>query len=564
LAWKYAHELVTQYSDFAPIEQAQSFVEITESFLLSEAEKMVGVTVLTTSEKLNLMVQHDQVRFYTESGYPEAAISAAEAFLEQFPDGIPVLNNLSLSQFIAGNAEQAIATAQKVLELEPDNVHALGNLTRFTFLTGLSEQAKQYASRLQQITGDDPDVATKKVEALAFLGDDQGIRAVYKQAKAQHDELNPLLLHLAAVAHYRLGKEKTAWRLWQKAVELAPSLQMAQESLAERHLPVGDRDIPWYWPLSYWFSDDFHRALKKSVGKNLRRKSNKSVERLMRSLLAERPYLLQLFPDMLERGDRATREFVLNIIRIADTPELRQTLYDFALSQYGADDLRLEAIHFIRQDHPELLPENEQVPMWLKGRQTEMFLMDFEVTDEPELMEGVSEEILEKYEAAYDLLMNDKPEGAEPLLQEIIAAAPEFYTAYNQLAVAYEQQGRPEEAWALIEETHARFPDYLFARVALARILIQEKRIEEASDLLTPLLRRRKLHISEFRSLARAQMDLALVDGHPEAARSWWEMWQQMEEDNPELDEWQMRIDGPGKLRGTFTRLLRRQSKNRR
>jgi tetratricopeptide (TPR) repeat protein len=103
-------------------------------------------------------VQHDQVRFYTESGYPEAAIPVAESLLEQFPDRIPVLNNLSLSQFMAGNTEQAIATAQKVLGLEPNNVHALGNLTRFTYLSGLSEQAKQYASRLQQITDDSPDM----------------------------------------------------------------------------------------------------------------------------------------------------------------------------------------------------------------------------------------------------------------------------------------------------------------------------------------------------------------------------------------------------------------------
>ncbi|NIP32658.1 tetratricopeptide repeat protein, partial [Candidatus Saccharibacteria bacterium] len=71
------------------------------------------------------------------------------------------------------------------------------------------------------------------------------------------------------------------------------------------------------------------------------------------------------------------------------------------------------------------------------------------------------------------------PESAEELLQEIIDEAPEFYSAYNQLTVAYQMQGEHEKARTLVEKTHDRFPDYLFARVALARMLIQDRQTEE-------------------------------------------------------------------------------------
>ncbi|NIP32657.1 hypothetical protein GWO25_02015, partial [Candidatus Saccharibacteria bacterium] len=92
---------------------------------------------------------------------------------------------------------------------------------------------------------------------------------------------------------------------------------------------------------------------------------------------------------MLEYGDRMTREFVLNFIRVVNTPEVIQILYDFAHDRYGADDIRFEAMQFISENYREMLPEDKQVKMWVNGQQTELVLLDFEITFEPELIEGV-------------------------------------------------------------------------------------------------------------------------------------------------------------------------------
>lgn len=562
LAWYFAKELTTKHPDFAHIEQVQSLLAGLEPKLLEEAEGMVD-TAVSPEETLNLMVQHDRVRFYTESGHPEAAILAAEAFLEKVPNVVPILNNLSLSQFITGDITQATATAEKVLAQDPDNFHALSNLVRYCVLTARFDQAREYGRRLEQVTSDKADLESKRAEAFAFLGDDNQVRAAYDRATAKGSSGDALLLHLAAAATYRLGDEKSAWRLWQNALKQMPSFDMAQSSLADKRLPVGERHVPWYWSFSYWFPQDLAQLFSKHLGKNVQRTSAGAVEKGVKALLAERPYLPQLFPHMLEFGDRAAREFVLNFIRAVETPELLQLLYDFARSPHGSDDLRLEAIQFISQKHPEMLPENKEAPMWLKGKQSDMFMLGFEISDEPRPVPGIPEEILQKHEQAAYFIIEDKLEAAEQLLQDIIAAEPGFYSAYNQLALVYERQGRAKEARALIEETHARFPDYLFARVTLARILTQEKRLEEARDLLEPVLRLSKLHISEFRALARAEMDLALANNQVEGARDWLEMWRQMEEDNPELLRWQMRIDGPDKLMGDFQKLLGRSRKKK-
>ena len=119
---------------------------------------------------------------------------------------------------------------------------------------------------------------------------------------------------------------------------------------------------------------------------------------------------------------------LLALIEVGQQIQDWHTFADFAQSRYSSDDLRLEAVQFISQYYPAMLPEDKQVPMWINGQQTELFMLGFEITDEPEGIEGVSEETLAKYETTYDLLMDDKLEEAEVLLQEIITEAPLFHS----------------------------------------------------------------------------------------------------------------------------------------
>lgn len=560
LAWHYARELVAQYPHYTHIKQVHTFVEIANPLIEQEIEETMGDTGFTQEEKIELRILHDRVRFLTESSRYAEAIEAAEQLLEKMPTMLPVLNNLSMSQFMVGDVSAAITTAQNVLAQAPDNFHALGNLVRFHVLTGQFEPAQVYASQLEQVHSDSLDLPTKQAEAFAFLGDDANVWAAYERAKASDAPMNPLLLHLAAVASFRLGEEKRAWKLWQQADSLFPHFEMVEGSLAERRLPTGERHVPWYWPFGYWFPQDFNQLLEKYLGRATRLNDNEILQ-AMNGLLAERPYLPQLFPHILERGDRAAREFVVTFIRVLHTPELVPILYTFAQSPYGPDALRLDASQIVSRHQPSLLPENRQMPMWIKGKQTEIFQLGFEISDEPELWDGVSHEILDKYAETYDLLVAGESDAAEPLLHEIIAAAPHFYSAYNQLAVVYERQGRRQEARALVEDTHARFPDYLFARAALSQFLAQDGRIEEAREMIAPLLRLTRLHISEFKALARAQMGIALADNQPDAARAWLEMWRDVDEDDPELRHWQIRLEGPGKLLDGFQNLMKRRRK---
>lgn len=563
LAYHFAHMLATQHPDFDSIEQVLSFIEDSEPRLLEMAQTVEGMPDLAPPDKLNLMLQHEQIRFYTESGHPQKGIVLAASLLQQAPNLAPVLNNLSLAYAMVGDMEAAMAAAAKILADFPQNAHALSNMVRFAFWRGQFDQAQQYGDRLAQLDSDNPDLLMKQVEAFAVLGDDARVRQAYERAKKlKHAIFPPVILHLAATAYMRQGDEKTAWRLWQEAVKQSPDFEMAQRCLAEKRLPPGERHVPWYWSLGYWGLDDLLNSIKQIADRGGRRSSEAALKQIMLAYLQEKPYLPRLFSYMFERGDESAREFALTYISAVRTPELLQTLYDFGTSQYGTDKLRARALQFLSENHPEILPADRQVPAWINGQQTEVQLLGFEITDEPEVMD-LPEGVLERHEAAYDLLSRGKLAAAEALLHEIIAAAPDFPSARHHLAVVYERQGRGKEARALVEETHARFPDYFFARAALAQMWAQERRIEEAKEIVTPLLQRTKLHISEFRALARAQMEIALAADLLDGARSWLSMWQQVDKKNPELAFWQRRVNSLSRPPTPVERFLARRRQKR-
>lgn len=58
-------------------------------------------------------------------------------------------------------------------------------------------------------------------------------------------------------------------------------------------------------------------------------------------------------------------------------------------------------------------------------------------------------------------------------------------------------------------------------------------------------------------------MDIALANDQPETARAWLEMWQQVDEDNPEIAEWEMRLAGPNQLLASLQKLIGRGRKLR-
>ena len=230
------------------------------SWLLAEMEPFVNEEVtrlgLGGADGLECLTLHDQVRSLVAQGRFGRAREVAEELAKRRPRFAPAYNNGAEACYHDGRLAQAIDLAQRLLALEPDNVFALANLVRFLTASGKVEDARRHAERLKALELPAKALAVKQAEALAWLGDDAGVLAVFERGRglegADGPEDDALLDHLAAVAAYRQGREDQARRSWRSALRAVPDFELARTNLDDLDRPVGERNAPWSYSFEYY------------------------------------------------------------------------------------------------------------------------------------------------------------------------------------------------------------------------------------------------------------------------------------------------------------------------
>jgi tetratricopeptide (TPR) repeat protein len=508
--------------------------------LQSAFQKEMEALNLPEEETLEVARQNEEVRFFMDHHQYHQGRRVAEKLLKKHPDYVPVINNLSLINALEGKREQAIRLAYEVLEMEPENVHALSNLTCWLFLTGNQQEAEEIAQHLKASRAPAADVWTKKAEALAYLANYEGILELYQQAKKEDkfEHESPLFLHLVAVAKYNQGQERDARHLWQQALMLNPGFALARQNLEDLERPIGGRNAPWAFSIFSWINEKTIGDLYRVTESASRRKREHAVREVTMKFLEQHPEIVPLAPHLLQHGDATAREFVLNLTKITHDPALMEAIKEFSMGQRGSDDLRLQAAQLLSKEG--LLPAGS-IRMWSKGQWRDLMLLDFEVTSEVE-REHRNPEVQSLAEEAYYALQDRDGRTAQELLEEAIVLDPDSASLYNNLAIAYEFQKKPEKAQALIREIHERFPDYFFGIVGVARLAIRDGELDSAHELLDNLMQRKRLHVTEFDTLCAAQIELSLAEKNREAARSWFEMWERPDPENPQLNLYRQRV----------------------
>ena len=511
-----------------------------------------------------------------------AVKTLADEMIALRPDYAPALNNLAQAEWLRGDLPAAVAACQKVLEFAPDNVHALANLARFQFVRGEAEEARKTAMVLKISTADAADRSLKIMEALVCLGEDKAVLDVFNSTfpgemvklerdgkkkwlvKVSDTELPPvedaaaletffaqtnekaLQYHLAAVSALRLGRENAARGLWRRALEIDPDIEHAKENLVNMDLPVGERNGPWAYSMGYWLSQSTLLGLKEE-GDNLkqshgRRRSSPPEHTtlgLVQQLIERFPQLLNALPILLDQGDPNGREFALRLAAEADLPEAAALLRAFALGTKGSDQMRMQAAQAAVQAG---LIEAGNVRMYLRGTWQETILLAFEITGEPSESSHAPhvQRLLEQGMNAYHA--GDKVK-AERLLREAVQKEPNSPALWNNLAGAIAEQGRIAESEEIIKKVFKDHPDYFFARTNMALLHLRCGELEPVRELLDPLLRLKKLHMTEFASLVMAQVKLQLAEKSIEGAQSWLDMLAATDMEAPQLENLRKEIE---------------------
>jgi tetratricopeptide (TPR) repeat protein len=510
--------------------------------MIAGLERFVSETLgkfgFTEEEMDELGAVHDEAQILMESGsYPEAR-RLTEELIARKPGFTPARNNLSLILAMEGNLNAALAAAEETLEIDPNNFHTLGNLVSFHVRLGRIEEARQYARQLEAVVDEEKtDIWLKNAEALSYLGDDQGVIAVFNQAQNSSDpkvlQIIPEVFHYAAVAEMRLGNNKRARALWREALEISPSLEIARENLDDLSKPIAERHSPWPFSLTNWISQQELDELKTMIESADFQGGDLLLTDTVRRFIDQHPELITVFPILLERGDPVGRTLAMQLATLAKTPDMLAALHDFALSQRGPDQMRYHAAQIAREEG--LLPEGP-VRLWLQGKWTEVIQTLNEIHHDPlfEHRPEVVKLLIEGIEFAR------KEDGfrSERLFKRALELEPDSPDILNNLALSYKLQGRDDEAERIIQQISQQYPDYLLGITNMARIHIHHGEYEKAAELLKPLLSSHKrLHHNELIAVIESNIQLYLAKNEPQHVRAWLEMWENVDPDDPRLQE---------------------------
>jgi tetratricopeptide (TPR) repeat protein len=164
----------------------------------------------------------------------------------------------------------------------------------------------------------------------------------------------------------------------------------------------------------------------------------------------------------------------------------------------------------------------------------DLTLVEFVVTDGQKIFH--SPEVDRILGEANPLLRARDGQAAEKLFRQALELEPDKPDLLNNLAASLSLQGREAEALRLLEQLHRRDPDYLFARGGLAQDAMRRGDLRQAAERLEPLYERSEFHKSEYDSLCAAQISLLLLQGDRHSVQVWFNMWEDCDLDNPNLD----------------------------
>ncbi len=515
---------------------------------------------LPEEEGLEFARKHEELQVCLDAGQYQRGKSLAKELRERKPDFAPAFNNLSQIYWLEGNLPEAIQTCQQVFEFEPDNIHALGNIVRFLYLSGRKEEAPAYIKRLKKSKAEAADRWKKISETLSFIGDDEGMLSLRVRALKEGglEEIDEFFYHFLAVSESMLGQESAAKSDWKHALKINAGFALAQENLDDLKRPKHERNGPWAYPLGQMLPEKVIREMTAVVGRAAKSKNEAAFQPTVQHFLNTHPEILQLAPLLLERGELAGKEFVINVADMSGHLEFLSILKEFAFGQRGSDDLRMKASQVLSKHNA--APAG-QAKMWLEGEWKEILLLGFEITPEPIMDDDpMRPKAIDLMAQALDALRENDGARAEGFLRKALTTQPEHPSLLNNLALALSMQDKKKESEAILKHITEDFPDYFFGQISLARKALWKKDYKKARVIVDQWLEKKKrYHVTEFNALCKVQIDLLIQEEHYDAAISWFELWEGIEPEDADFEDYKERID----LLKLISKFKSRQPKSR-
>ncbi|GEM_PF-161335 len=181
-----------------------------------------------------------------------------------------------------------------------------------------------------------------------------------------------------------------------------------------------------------------------------------------------------------ETGDYEKSNQLL-LMTLNELDERMTECYYFLANNYAHMGLLTEAYRYAK-----LYLEKDEVGEFTDEAEELLDWIGFSDEDNISLMKE-QEDLLQMQEESKSLLEDGKYAEAVRLLEEIVKAYPDFWPAYNNLALAYFYEGETSKAFSMTEKVIAHNPGNLHALCNLAVFYFYEDQTDDLDRLLKAL-----------------------------------------------------------------------------
>lgn len=468
----------------------------------------------------------------------------AKRHLQTYPTDQRIRNNLAESLALQSEHTQALRIVDGTLDQAPNNFFARAVRCRLMHFKGHADESRADAEKLTHLQPRQLSDLTKAAQSFAFIGDEDKIGWAYEYAQRQK-WLSDSPIEAAVLTSYfatslaRAGEMRSAKRLWKRAVKLTKAARMAQENMNDLRQPRGERSGPAYFELRDWISSSQQGELQSICEianrldeDNPANQVEAAIAREHRRFLKRHPEVERAIPDMLDRGDVTSQKLALLIAPGSQRPPVKQALLNYVHGPRGTDEMRRQLLMSLKKQGYHF---ESPIKFYSNGKVDQIELLSFEITDEPSVPEGRTDEISMLIEDATHALHNGDGSEAERLLRQVQQIESEQPDVLNNLAMALQIQDRMDEANRLIDEVIRKYPDYFFGKISAAMRLLNQKQFEPAHEILVDLQRRPTLHRTEFVALAKSMVYACVGRAEKDSAQYWLNMLAEYVPGHPEI-----------------------------
>ena len=488
---------LAKWPDHRHAENATEVIPI----LQSECKQRIEQAGFAPADGMRLQALHEESLGYLQRHDFSKSEELCREIILSAPSFCSARNNLAIVQFHQGRMDDAMAVAKRTTDLAPDNLFAQVLHAKLCFLSGDHANANDAMDSIAKMTPEHQDVFVAQCELLGMLGRDDELVNLCESVDLDllvEPHAQASRLHFAAYAHHRLGNLKKAKKYRAEYCKLKVTYFDAEENLDD--IENGDGHAPWGNALAHWIPRAFLDQLL-AAKKDL--------------LDSDHPLfqvVSKMVPALLDRGDPAGRGFALNFAKAVASDSLLDALRDFAYGHRGPDAIRHEALMFLNSNgHLDSGPHR----VYFDGKWREIQLLQAEIYWEPDESND-SPEVRKLYEEGHAALVDREYERAEECFDAVLDKDEHHISAlYNRCTVWMHRDG--DAGWArakrVLENLHRDHPDYVFARTTLVNYLLDDGKVDEAKEMLVPVHRRKRLHVTEARALFSAQAEICQHEG---------------------------------------------------